>query len=115
MVGGLVDPRDRVALEALALIANAITDESQRERFQSDPESVLRDAFLMEAGEEGPSKVDEWIENVPEEVLSFFTSLTDDELQTLAKLQTAMVALRPGFPSLSEDVPVDDPATLGKL
>lgn len=120
-MGGLIDPRDRIALEALAVFANAITDEGRRGRIATrDPEelsAVLLEQFLDEAGESGEEKAEEWLRNVPEQLIEFFMNVSDPEqLATLAHLQTTMtVTLKDDFPSLSKEVVIDDPASLGKL
>ena len=48
--------------------------------------------------------------------MAFFEGLSEDELETLGKLQETMLAARDkGFPSLAEDVEVNPIHTLGKL
>ena len=48
--------------------------------------------------------------------MAFFEGLSEDELETLGKLQETMLAARDkGFPSLAEDVEVNPLHTLAKL
>jgi hypothetical protein len=109
------DPRDPVALQALALLANLTTSPASRHQLSENPEEALIQAF-QNAGksrEEAEAKVAE----VPEEVLGFFADLSTQELQLLGRLQRTMTTARmkADFPSLSEDVDINPPASLGKL
>jgi hypothetical protein len=56
------------------------------------------------------------VDDLPNEVLEFFASLSEEELEALAKLQSTMTALKEqGFASLVEEVEVNPRFTLAKL
>jgi hypothetical protein len=99
--------RDRRALEALAIVATALGEPKSRQRIKADRRAGITHALAREKRE---------ISDLPEEVVAFFEGLSDDELETLGRLQATMVSVRDkGFPSLSEDVEVNPMHTLGKL
>lgn len=99
--------RDQRALEALAIVATALEEPKARQRIKSDRRAGITHALAREKRE---------ITDLPEEVVAFFEGLSDDELETLAKLQATMAGVRDkGFPSLSEEVEVNPFHTLGKL
>jgi hypothetical protein len=101
------DERDQRALQALAIIAEAIADPESRKRIKADRRGGISDAL----GQHGRD-----IGDLPEELLAFFANLADEEIDTLAKLQTTMAGLsEKGFPSLSENVPGKPFHTLAKL
>jgi hypothetical protein len=99
--------RDRRALEALAIVATAIGEPKARQRIKADRRGGISAALAREKRE---------ITDLPEDVVAFFEGLSEDELETLGKLQETMLAARDkGFPSLAEDVEVNPLHTLAKL
>jgi hypothetical protein len=101
------DSREQRALEALAIVAEAITEPRTRDRLNKDLRSTLSDVLAREKRD---------VDDLPEEVLEFFANLSEEELETLAKLQTTMTGLRgKGLASLSEEVEVNPLFTLAKL
>ena len=101
------DPRDQRALEALAIVAEAITEPKTRDRLRKD----LRTTLSEELGRHNRD-----VDDLPNEVLEFFASLSEEELEALAKLQSTMTALKEqGFASLVEEVEVNPRFTLAKL
>jgi hypothetical protein len=101
------DSREQRALEALAIVAEAITEPRTRDRLNKDLRSTLSDVLAREKRD---------VDDLPEEVLEFFANLSEEELETLAKLQTTMTGLRgKGFASLSDEVEVNPLFTLAKL
>jgi len=101
------DERDLRAQQALAIWAEAITEPATRERFGEDPRRAMEEAL---------AKFDRSLRDLPDDVVDFFAGLSLEELQTLANLQTTMVAVREqGFTSLSDTVLLDQIFTLCKL
>jgi hypothetical protein len=99
--------RDRRALEALAIVASAIGEPKARARIKTDRRAGIQAALAREKRE---------ITDLPEDVVAFFEGLSEDELETLGKLQETMLAARDkGFPSLAEEVEVNPLHTLAKL
>jgi hypothetical protein len=101
------DGKDRRALEALAILADAITDSGTRRRIHEDPRKAIEEAL---------AKDDRSIGDLPDDVVAFFEKLSKEELKTLADLQETMAGVRDkGFPSLSEVVEVNPSYTVSKL
>jgi hypothetical protein len=99
--------RDRRALEALAIVASAIGEPKARARIKADRRAGIQAALSREKRE---------ITDLPEDVVAFFDGLSEEELDTLGKLQETMLAARDkGFPSLTEEVEVNPLHTLAKL
>jgi hypothetical protein len=101
------DPRDQRALEALAIVAEAITEPRTRDRLRKDLRATLSEELRRENRD---------VDDLPDEVIEFFASLSEEELEALAKLQSTMTALKEqGFASLVEEVEVNPKFTLAKL
>jgi len=101
------DPRDQRALEALAIVAEAITEPKTRDRLRKDLRTTLSEELRRENRD---------VDDLPNEVLEFFASLSEEELEALAKLQSTMTSLKEqGFASLVEEVEVNPRFTLAKL
>jgi hypothetical protein len=101
------EDKDRRALEALAILAQAITEAATRRRFQENPRDAIEEALAKDGRSIG---------DLPDDVVAFFEKLSKEELKTLADLQETMAGIRDkGFPSLSEVVEVNPSYTLGKL
>jgi hypothetical protein len=101
------DQRDQRALEALAIVAEALAQAETRDRLNKDLRTTLSEVLKREKREIG---------DLPDEVVEFFANLSPEELEALAKLQSTMTTLKDkGFASLVEEVEVNPKYTLAKL